>query len=359
MLVQQFSASNFRCLGSIEFAPDQKYSLIYGANASGKTSLLEALAYLGRGKSFRGAPTTSLVSHGEEEFVLFGRLEQDGRTVAIGVRNGREGLAIRVDGETAAGTAALAVALPLQVIGSDVHDLVAGGPEHRRRYLDWIAFHVEHEYLALWRRFRRALKQRNAALKAGEGASGLSGWDAEFIELGGRVDEARRRALERATQYLEEQGQSLLGSTARFEYLSGWNRQQGLEAALDDNAVRDRQQGSTQAGPHRADLRLIVDERQARRLVSRGQQKLLACAMVLAATETAQAELAQPLLLLLDDPGAELDAASLRRLMERVFSLGCQVIATTLEPEALQFPSAPAVFHVEHGELERVDPSGA
>ena len=351
MLVQQFSASNFRCLGSIELAPDKNYSLIYGANASGKTSLLEALAYLGRGKSFRGAPTTSLIRHGEEEFVLFGRLEQEGRIAAVGVRNSREGLEIRVDGETAGGAAALAAVLPLQVIGPDIHDLVGGGPEHRRRYVDWIAFHVEHDYLELWRRFRRVLKQRNAALKAGEDATGLSGWNAEFVELGVRVDEVRRRVLETATQSLEEQGRSLLGSTARFEYLSGWDRERSLEAALEDNTARDRQQGSTQAGPHRADLRLIYNERQARRLVSRGQQKLLACAMILAAAETAQAELAQPLLLLLDDPAAELDGESLRRLMERVIRLGCQVIATSLEPDALQFPSAPAVFHVEHGEL--------
>ncbi len=355
MLVQQFSASNFRCLGSVELTPDKNYSLIYGANASGKTSLLEALAYLGRGKSFRGAPTTSLIRHGEEEFVLFGRLEQEGRTAAVGVRNSREGLEIRVDGETAGGAAALAAVLPLQVIGPDIHDLVGGGPEHRRRYLDWIAFHVEHDDLELWRRFRRVLKQRNAALKAGEDTTGLSGWNAEFIELGVRVDEVRRRVLETATQSLEEQGRSLLGSTARFEYLSGWDRERSLEAALEDNTARDRQQGSTQAGPHRADLRLIYDERQARRLVSRGQQKLLACAMILAAAETAQAELAQPLLLLLDDPAAELDGESQRRLMERVIGLGCQVIATSLEPDALQFPSAPAVFHVEHGELERIN----
>jgi DNA replication and repair protein RecF len=358
VLVQQFSASNFRCLGSIELLPDENYNLIYGDNASGKTSLLEALAYLGRGKSYRGAPTTSLIRHGEDEFILFGRLEQDGRTVAVGVRNGREGLEIRVDGETTGGAAALAAALPLQVIGPDIHDLVGGGPEHRRRYLDWIAFHVEHDYLELWRRFRRVLKQRNAALKAGEDMAGLSGWNAEFVELGVRVDDARRRTLETATQNLEKQARSLLGSAARFEYLSGWDRQRNLEAALDDSAARDRQQGSTQVGPQRADLRLIYDERQARRLVSRGQQKLLACAMILAAAETAQAELGQPLLLLLDDPAAELDGESLRRLMEQVIGLGCQIIATSLEPDALQFPSAPAVFHVEHGELERINQAG-
>jgi len=123
---------------------------------------------------------------------------------------------------------------------------------------------------------------------------------------------------------------------------------------LQTGLERDLQQGSTQAGPHRADLKLIYDERQARKLVSRGQQKLLACAMVLAATETAQAALERPLLLLLDDPAAELDADSLGRLMSRVAALGCQVIATSLEPNVALFPAPGAVFHVEHGVLQQV-----
>ena len=89
-------------------------------------------------------------------------------------------------------------------------------------------------------------------------------------------------------------------------------------SALEDGLERDLQLGSTQAGPHRADLRLSYDERQARKLVSRGQQKLLASAMILAATETAQTALERPLLLLLDDPAAELDADSLARLMARL-----------------------------------------
>ena len=353
MAVREFRAQNFRCLERAEVEFDPRYNLIYGANASGKTSLLEALAYLGRGKSFRGAPVTSLIRHGEREFLLFAKVDRGEQLSSVGVRNSREGLEVRVDGDAAGGSASLAAALPLQIIDPDIHNLVSGGPEERRRYLDWIAFHVEHDYLELWRRFRRALRQRNAALKAGEDASGLSGWNAEFVDLGVRVDEARRRVLETSTESLEKQGHALLGSTVRFEYLPGWDSQRSLEGTLEDNAARDRQQGSTQAGPHKADLRLIYDERQARRLVSRGQQKLLACAMILAAAETAQAERAQALLLLLDDPAAELDDESLRRFMDRVIALECQVIATSLEPDALQFPHAPAVFHVEHGELER------
>ena len=352
MPIQEFTARDFRCLENIQFEADPGFNLIYGPNASGKTSILEALAYLGRGKSFQGASVTNLVRHGEREFVLFGRVEDGGHTSNVGVRNSADGLEVRVNGESGGGSAELAAALPLQIIDPNVHDLVAGAPDQRRRYLDWVAFHVEHGYLGSWRRFRRALKQRNAALRSGQSAT-MGGWNAEFVELALEIDAGRRLALEVATEALEEAGQEMLGSEVRFEYRPGWKEESELLEALESGIERDLQQGSTQAGPHRADLRLIYDERQARKLVSRGQQKLLACAMILAAAETAQTALERPLLLLLDDPAAELDDDSLARLMARVSNLGCQVIATSLQPEIGAFTSRAAMFHVEHGVLSR------
>jgi DNA replication and repair protein RecF len=243
--------------------------------------------------------------------------------------------------------------LPLQVIDPDVHDLVAGGPEQRRRYLDWVTFHVEHGYLEAWRRFRRALKQRNAALRQGAGAGALSGWDREFVETGQVLDAARRRAFARLESGLDAASRSLVGAGVVFEYRQGWPMDDDLSSAVAGAQERDRAQGSCQVGPQRADLRLTFDERRARKMVSRGQQKLLACSMILAATEVVQETLEAPLLLLLDDPAAELDGSSLGRLMARVAGLGCQVIATSLDPETRLFPVAPRTFHVEQGHLHR------
>ena len=180
----------------------------------------------------------------------------------------------------------------------------------------------------------------------------LEGWNTEFAELAVAVDAGRRQALEVARDGLDEAGADLLGSEVGFEYRSGWNEEQGLLAALEGSIERDRQHGNTQHGPHRGDLKLSFDERKARKLVSRGQQKLLACAMVLAAAETAQTARERPMLLLLDDPGAELDKEALGRLMQRVVGLGSQVIATSLEHDAPLFPAEARMFHVEHGVLQ-------
>ena len=353
-MMRRFTVSNVRCVENAELDLGPGLNLIYGANASGKTTLLEAMAYLGRGKSFRGASTGDLIRHGEQEFVLFGEADSAGSTRRLGVRNSREGLEVRVDGAGSGGVAALAEALPLQVIDPEVHNLVAGGPDQRRRFVDWIAFHVEHDHLHAWRRYRRALKQRNAALKARNGAASIRSWNAELIELGHALDASRRRALELAHESLAAYGTRLLETELAFEYQRGWNREKSFAAVLEEGLERDIQQGATQHGPHRADLKISTDERQARKLVSRGQQKLLASAMVLAATATAQAALGRPLLLLLDDPAAELDAGALERLLDAVVGLDCQVVATSLERDTLRLPQDAPVFHVEHGTLAAV-----
>ncbi len=349
MPLTYFSCQDFRCLRHAELEADPRFTLIQGANASGKTSLLEAVAYIGRGRSFRNASTDSLVRHGAEEFLLNARVERADHARRIGVRNGRGGLELSIDGDRGGGLAELAAALPLQVIDPDVHNLVAGGPDQRRRYFDWVGFHVEHGFLERWRRFRRVLKQRNAALK--DGAGDLDAWDREFCEAGERLHESRAQTMALLVPVLETAAAGLLDEPVHFVYQRGWRAELTLSEALLASRDRERQMGSAQVGPQRAELRLRVEERMARKLVSRGQQKLLACAMVLAAAEAVQAALGRPLLLLMDDPAAELDAASLRRLMRRVATLECQVIATALVANPDAFPAGLSLFHVERGEL--------
>ncbi len=355
MPLKYLSIGDFRCFGRIEFEPEPHNNLIFGPNASGKTSVLEATAYLGRGRSFRGAPTGGLIRHGAAAFVLLGKVRQGRRARTVGVRNSPAGLEVHIDGEPASGAAALAEVLPLQIIDPEIHKLVAGGPEERRRYLDWMAFHVEHGYLELWRRFRRALRQRNAALREGAGPAELVVWDREFCLAADELDAARERVLSMAGTAIKGTGERLLGGSVGFEYRRGWPSGKALHELLAGGLERDRQQGSTQYGPQRADLRLIYDERRAQKLISRGQQKLLACSMVLAAAETVQTALSRPLLLLLDDPAAELDTGSVRRLMAEVGGLGCQVIATALWPDERIFDVQPALFHVEQGQLRPAD----
>jgi DNA replication and repair protein RecF len=354
LVIRSLKASRFRCLAEAELEFDSQYNLIYGQNASGKTSLLEALAYLGRGKSFRGAPVQAVVQHGEREFLVFGRVMDRGRDVTVGVRNGREALEVRIDGEPGKGIADLAEVLPLQVIDPDVHSLVAGGPEQRRRYIDWMVFHVEPAYLAAWRRFRRVLKQRNSLLKQGAGRGELDSWDEEFVALAEEIHRIRGHVLELALPEIEGIAAAVLEDKVALSYQQGWKSDLSLRAALEASRSRDQQVGSSQVGPHRAELRIAASERQAKRLVSRGQQKLLASALILGACDVVQTAMERPILVLMDDPAAELDRDSLARILTGAVNLGTQLIVTSLEPEFIAFPSPPRLFHVEHGVVSAV-----
>ena len=350
MPLSSISVTGFRCVEAAELEFSTVANLIVGPNGAGKTSVLEAIAFLGRGRSFRGAAARDVVQHGKDRFTVTGIAVEDGREHRLGVQHGPDGLETRIDGERGSGVAGLAERLPLQIVDPDVHELVAGGPERRRRYLDWLLFHVERGYLAKWRRYRRVLKQRNAALKRGE-TEQLDSWDREFAEAGEAISLERRRVLTGAMSALDGTSGRLLDASIGFEYRQGWPDEAGLLETLQAQRSRDLVTGVSQYGPHRADLKLRYDDRMAKKLVSRGQQKLLACALVLGAAEVVQTATDQTLLLLLDDPAAELDKDALQRLLAAVRLLRCQVIATALEASEPLLDADTRLFHVEQGHV--------
>lgn len=347
--------AEFRCIGSARLELTARSNLICGPNGSGKTSLLEAIGFLSRGRSFRGTRTDGLVRHGAGHFTVAALVHSGDREHRLGVEAGRGHLSIRVDRQSADSLAALAEKLAVQVIDPEIHRLVSDGPEVRRRFLDYGVFHVEHGFLDAWRRYRRALRQRNAALREGLADQAVKAWEPELIAAGETVDGLRRRHVAALSEAFVELGEKLLADAVACEYRSGWSEGNSLEAALDGVRERDREQGTTTVGPHRADLRLVYRERSARQQVSRGQQKLFGAALVLAQTRLMAERLGDPPVLLVDDPAAELDRSSLAGLMGCVLETDSQLIVTALTDDAVSLPDGTRVFHVEHGEVTAAD----
>jgi len=343
--------SDFRCIESARLELTPGSNLIYGPNGSGKTSLLEAIGFLSRGRSFRGTRTDGLVRHGAGHFTVAAIVECGDRQHRLGIEAGRGHLSIRVDRQPANSLAALAEKLAVQVIDPEIHRLVSDGPEVRRRFLDYGVFHVEHGFLDAWRRYRRALRQRNAALREGLGDQAVKAWEPEVVAAGETVDGLRRNHVAALSEAFVELGERLLGDSVACEYRPGWSEGDGLEAALLAVRERDREQGTTTVGPHRADLRLVYRERSARQQVSRGQQKLFGAALVLAQTRLMAERLGEPPVLLVDDPAAELDGSSLAGLMDCVLGTDSQLVVTALTEDAVSLPDTTRVFHVEHGEV--------
>ena len=346
MPLKRVRVESFRCLTEVELPLHPRRNYIFGPNGAGKTSLLEAIYLLGRGRSFRTRLNRRLIQHGQQGFSVYGELDLGGNVHRLGVGCGPNGLDLRLNGEAASGMAALAELLPIHVIEPNIHDLVEGGPRDRRRFLDWGVFHVEQGYLETWRRYRRILGQRNAALKAGSGAAG---WNVSLLEAGAAVDSARGRYVAELALALQGLGEDLLGYPLEVKYLRGWAEKMAFEEALEASAGRDSVKGATQAGPHRGDLSVSLDARGVREEVSRGQQKLVAAGLILAQIRVFAADRGYGGVLLVDDPAAELDKHALEGLMSVLDELPAQQVITGLSEHALPAPPGYPVFHVEPG----------
>ncbi|WLD58192.1 DNA replication/repair protein RecF [Salinispirillum sp. LH 10-3-1] len=367
MPLTKVKINGFRNLSSVSWQPSPHINLITGANGSGKTSLLEALYVLGSGKSFRVAQVKPLVTFNADRFSLYGEaLLPDRHSMGIEKRLAGDGTIV-IDGSRAASASELASLLPIQHFGLDDFQLFEGGPRIRRRFLDWGVFHVEHEQDAqLFRRFDRAIKQRNSGLRSGKiSRSEQQVWNAEFLKCAESLDEARRRyltALMEAYRVLcLSYGDMPYAEALSIQYSPGWDQKMSLADAMQrPNLIeRERKTGITQAGPHRADLRMMMEGMPARDLLSRGQMKVLGHLLKLAQIKVLVSERSAGRLpiLLLDDLAAELDEGNVVKLLSLVRNFGTQVFLTTLD--AKQLPPVRLwaeqtelkLFHVEHGQL--------
>jgi DNA replication and repair protein RecF len=351
MSLAELRIENLRCIESAALELSPELSLISGENGAGKTSILEAIFLLGRGRSFRTRTNERLIRHSQAALTVFGRSD-DQPSKAAGIEISREGTRGRVNGQNVQTLLELSGVFPVQAIDPDIHKLIEQGPERRRRWLDWLVFHVEPSFGQQWARYQRALKQRNAALKGGAG--NVQVWDSVLVEAGNAITAARSTALQKLAPFLDRLFAAFSGLPVDVGFHTGWGADRTLAEQLKLNLERDRERGLTHSGPHRADVDLRVKGRVAREVLSRGQQKLTAVAMIVSQLQMLRAELDLRATLLLDDPAAELDAKNLQRLFDELTSLQCQMIATSLTQEIAFFQAPKAMFHVEQGRVVRL-----
>jgi DNA replication and repair protein RecF len=342
---------DLRCLQRLELELDPAVNLLVGPNASGKTSILEAIYLLGRGRSFRTRLTERLIRHEASRLQVLGQTDgEPGHSLGFGFDRD-SGVSARVDREPVKSLAELTEIFPVQAVDPGIHRLVEEGPVYRRRWLDWGVFHVEPGFGRTWAEFSKVLKQRNAALRQKQPAEP---WDETFVRLGKALTEARVRVLEALTPYWQQSVQNLLGEPLTLGHFRGWAQDHSLAESLELHRIRDQERGTTGVGPQRFDVLLRVDGRTAREVLSRGQQKLLGSALVLALTRLVSDRGHRPPTLLLDDPAAELDAAHTDALIREVRGIQGQLIVTSLQSESTRFGTVQRAFHVEQGRVKRL-----
>lgn len=349
MSLRRVQVTDFRCLQSADINLDPQFTLISGANASGKTSLLEALYVLGRGRSFRTRRLEHLIRRGRERFVVFGEVDAFERRVTLGIEGSASGVRARLGGAKVSSLAELATLFPVQIIDPEIHRLIEEGPSLRRRFLDWGVFHVEPQFVADWQRYQQALKQRNAALRSRQPRAVTAAWDLDLVRYGVLMSEARTRYVALLAEQARVITRNLLGMELALTYRPGWARDVDFSEALQRNWTHDQDTGVTQVGPHRAELNIRLDEMGVKDRISRGQQKLLAAALLMAQVKLFPRESPVQPSLLLDDPAAELDSERLTMLIQEVSSQSVQLIVTTLHEEFSEFGAPGLRYRIAGG----------
>ncbi|GAB4168548.1 MAG: DNA replication/repair protein RecF [Wenzhouxiangellaceae bacterium] len=350
MRIDSLAIENLRNLEQVEIVPGARVNWFFGDNGAGKTSVLEAIHVLARGRSFRTASIGALIRDGAEQVRVFARTRDPGHR--LGVERGRTRWRGRVDGQDCTRVSEFAQRLPLVLVAPDNHQLLESSPALRRSFLDWLVFHVEPSHLQACRDYQRALRQRNAALRSETDDPLLEAHEHTLAQHAVLVDLNRAKMAAELDRVLAGlQGTLDFGvPTIEAAYREPARDAEHYRERWAQMRVRDRLQGHTQDGPHRADLVVTTDRGRAAARLSRGQMKLAALMLQLAALEILTERGRAPLLLL-DDPVSELDQRHLGALLDWLGQRDQQSLITAVEaPQALDA----TLFHVEQGRITPV-----
>ena len=358
MRLDQLRIHGLRCLTDVSVALDPAINVFVGANGAGKTSVLEAVFLLSHARSFRSGAAEALLQRGTPGLSIFAELRHsDDRAFRLGLGRSGSRWEAKLDGDAVAiGQLVRECAVVCFEPGS--HALIAGAAEERRRYLDWGVFHVEQDFLSSWRRYQRALKQRNSLLRSTTTPTDelFAPWEAELAQTAHHIDDLRRTYLDLLRPILLASAAGLLPELGALElrYRRGWSDDRELSQQLRELRSRDLARGHTTLGSHRADWSIAFERAPLREHLSRGQEKLTALACVLAQAELYAQCWGEWPVVCLDDLASELDQSHQAAVVAQLSAARAQVLLTGTEvPQALQsLPSR--VFHVEQGQLTRL-----
>ncbi|MEZ5175079.1 MAG: DNA replication/repair protein RecF [Acidimicrobiia bacterium] len=332
---------NFRSYSSLRFDPDPGVNVLVGDNGAGKTSLLEAVGYLGSARSFRGVPDGALISDGAASAIVRGSFEGGASETTVECEIPQEGRrTVLVNGKRPQRMRDLLSIVPVVAFIPDDLDLVKGGSAVRRDFLDDLAARIWPQAAAAQADYDRALRQRNSLLKQeGRGTDlvTLSVWDERLGVAAAGVLHHRRAVAAALQPQLAAAYRSVGGvGDLAWSYRSTWNSdaardEEALKSALVDALERRRSKEleirTTTAGPHRDEPDVLLDGRSTRTQASQGEQRTTALAMRVGAYRVIEQLRNQKPILLLDDVFSELDASRASRVLELI-PVG-QVFVTT------------------------------
>jgi DNA replication and repair protein RecF len=356
--LRRLQLKNHRNYARLDLVPGPGINVFIGPNGQGKTNLLEAVAVLALSSSPRARREIELVGPVGPESRIEAEVFAAGRKVEVSlslhVEGDRAKRTIEVDGVRRRGFD-LPGHFRATLFWPDDLGLIKAGPELRRRFLNHMLVQVEPGYARALGALRRVLEQRNSLLKriaAGEERSDvLEAWDEELLRYGGEIARARARAVaELQPEAASSHAEIADGERLEISYLGPPD---DLASAVHNSLAEDLRRGSTSVGPHRDDVAVSLDGRDARSFASQGQQRTAVVSLKLAEAALVMRRTGERPVLLLDDVLSELDAERRGALLRRIAGEG-QVIVTSAEvgPFPPELISEARVWTVHEGQIE-------
>ena len=344
MPVEHLWLTDFRNHPEVDLRLDPGVTVVVGTNGRGKTNLIEALAWLARGASFRGAPTEALVRRGAERAVIRAEVDTGGRTILLEaelVASGRN--RIQVNRQRVGRLRDLLGHFRTTVFGPDDLRLVKGGPGDRRGWIDDLLVDLHPGNHAVQTDLDRILRQRNALLKQARGRSSpdvettLDVWDAQLVDVGERLASARSEALNSLEPEIESLVGALTGGRSRMtvQVVDRWSSD-GLATALAGARSDDLRRGVTTVGPHRDEILFSLDDMPARTHASQGEQRSVVLALRLAGHRLVANRTGCEPVVLLDDVFSELDAGRCAALVDLLPTTQALVTSAGAVPEGVE-----------------------
>ena len=359
MLLEQLTINHCRIIEMAELDLSPSVNLIYGDNGSGKSSILEAVSILSKGRSFRTSRIADVIRHSQEALLIRARsVDSDDNSFVIGIERSKSSTRIRVNQQDVNTQAALSRYLPVTIIDPNSIELVTGSPSLRRAYIDWIAFYLFPEFHRIWQNYQRILKQRNLCLRVPSYLSALPQWTDELIRSQTQIQSYRERAIVVLMPKLAELSERLLeGHQLTIKLTSGFAQTmddlsfEAQRVFYFERRDSDIKSARTLSGSHRADLQIFFNDQLAQHSASRGQLKLIAIGMLLAQSRSIDPDDLRKGIIAIDDLAAELDGDNKQRLLDCLRSLQQQLLLTTTQSELIPLFDGDRMFHVKHGNI--------
>lgn len=338
MKLETIQIRSFRNITEAELSFGDRFNIIVGKNAQGKTNLLESIFLLGTMKSFRMGRNGDLISYGAACSHIRGRGFRDSvrREIALSIME--SGKKAFIDGKPVVRLSDFFGNLNMVVFSPEDISMARGLPEVRRRYLDRAVFSGDTGYLAIHHEYYRTLKNRNALLRLGE-RDGLAAWTERLAESGARLMVKRESFTEEICGILAEfyRGIAGAGEEALIRYRSRLDTRdrsvaalaRSLRDTLEKRIPEELRRGTTLAGPHRDDLECLLNGKPLNHHASQGEQRSFILALKMAEIEYLKSRWGNPPLLLLDDMTSELDRDRNGNFMRFLKEKEMQVFITT------------------------------